>query len=224
MNKLDIRSTYRRYVQKLGRRHSHGRAMEVAIGGEFEAFGIVEREILIQYGLQPDGYVIDVGCGSGRLAKPLSEYLRGAYLGIDIVPDLVAYAKQLVKRDDWRFEIADGLEIPERTGRADIVCFFSVFTHLLHEHPFAYLKDAPRVLQPGGCIVFSSLGFAMSNYLAVLESNVSDIDGQHHLNMFFGRDAIVPPGRTHLGSRSWRFTTATSRMYAAEPGYSTMAR
>jgi SAM-dependent methyltransferase len=198
MDKLDIRSTYRRYVQKLGRRHTHGRAMEVAIGGEFEAFGIIEREILIQYGLQPDGYVVDVGCGSGRLAKPLSEYLRGPYLGIDIVPDLIAYAKNLVKRDDWRFEVAEGFRISERDNRADVVCFFSVFTHLLHEQSFAYLKEARRVLKPGGRIVFSFLEFAMPNHWAVFETNVADIDGKHHLNMFFGRDAIAA-WAAHLG-------------------------
>jgi SAM-dependent methyltransferase len=191
MEKLDIRSTYRRYVQKLGRRHSRRRAMELAIGGQFEAFGIIEREILIQYGLRPDGYVVDVGCGSGRLAKPLSEYLRGPYLGIDIVPELVSFARDLVKREDWRFEVAKGLTIPERDGRADMVCFFSVFTHLLHEQSFAYLSEARRVLKSGGRIVFSFLEFAMPNHWAVFESNLADIDGQHHLNMFFGRDAIA---------------------------------
>ena len=59
----------------------------LAIGGQFEACGIIEREILIQYGLRPDDYVVDVGCGSGRLAKPLADYLRGPYLGIDVVPE-----------------------------------------------------------------------------------------------------------------------------------------
>jgi trans-aconitate methyltransferase len=51
--------------------------MEMAVGGQFEAFGILMRELLIQTGLERDGYVIDVGCGSGRLAKPLSQYLSG---------------------------------------------------------------------------------------------------------------------------------------------------
>jgi SAM-dependent methyltransferase len=190
MNKLDIRSTYQSFVNTLGRRHDRDRAMQVAIGSQFKAFGIVERQILIQYGLQPDGYVIDVGCGSGRLAKPLSEYLRGPYLGIDIVPELLDYARDLVARPDWRFEVAPGLTIPERKERADTVCFFSVFTHLLHEQSFAYLQEARRVLKPGGCIVFSFLEFAIPCHWDVFETNIADIGGQHHLNMFMGRDAI----------------------------------
>lgn len=44
--------------------------MSAAIGGEFEAMGLIERDLLISQGLQPDGFVIDVGCGSGPVLKP----------------------------------------------------------------------------------------------------------------------------------------------------------
>jgi SAM-dependent methyltransferase len=190
-NKLDITATYRKFVQTLGRRYKHDVAMKTAVGGQFEAFGVIEREILVQYGLKPDDYVIDVGCGSGRLAKPLSSFLRGRYLGIDVVPDLVDFARNLVQRPDWRFEIAAGLEIPEKNERADMVCFYSVFTHLLHEQSFVYLREAKRVLKQGGRIVFSFLEFAMPNHWAVFESNIGSIGGDAHLNMFMSRDGIT---------------------------------
>jgi SAM-dependent methyltransferase len=190
VNKLDIRSGYRGLVGRLLRFHSRDKAMHLAIGGEFEAFGIVERSLLIDYGLQPDDYVIDVGCGSGRLSKPLSEYLHGPYLGIDIVPDLVDYARDLVGRRDWRFEVATGLEIPERDNRAQVVCFFSVFTHLLHEQSYAYLKEARRVLAPGGTIVISFLEFAIPSHWAVFEGMVADIGGREQLNVFMSRDGL----------------------------------
>src|SRR6185436_8715576 len=115
-NKLDITATYRQFVQQLSEKHSRDKAMQKAPGGEFEAIGILERELLIQCGLKPDGYLIDVGCGSGRLAKPLAEYLSGMYLGIDVVPDMLDYARTLAGREDWRFEIASGLAIPEKAG------------------------------------------------------------------------------------------------------------
>ncbi len=190
MNRLDFRTGYAGLVKRLRRRHSRDRAVRLAIGGQFEAFGIVERAILVQYGLQPDDYVIDVGCGSGRLAKPLAEYLRGAYLGIDIMPDLVDYARELVPRPDWRFEVAAGLEIPERDGRAQMVCFFSVFTHLLHEQSYTYLEEARRVLAPGGRVVFSFLEFAVPSHWTVFETNVRRIGGEHPLDMFMSRDGI----------------------------------
>jgi SAM-dependent methyltransferase len=189
--KLDFHKTYPKLVRSLKKQHTIDQAMKLAVGGEFEAIGIIERELLIQFGLRKDGYVIDVGCGSGRLAKPLSEYLVGKYLGIDIVPELVGYARHLVQRPDWRFEIAQGLSIPEEDGRADMVCFFSVFTHMLHEQSFVYLQEAKRVLKPGGKIIFSFLEFTNPSNWTVFESNIKSINSDDHpLNMFIGRDAI----------------------------------
>jgi SAM-dependent methyltransferase len=189
-NKLDFRTTYTRVTRSFIAKHGLHQAMRLAIGGEFDSFGILEHETLIQYGLQPDGYVVDVGCGSGRLAKPLSQYLTGKYLGIDIVPELVNYARNLVARPDWRFEIASGFHIPEQDSQADMVCFFSVFTHLLHEQSYVYLQEAKRVLKPGGKIIFSFLDFAIPCHWTVFEANVRDIGGEYPLNMFMSRDAI----------------------------------
>ena len=189
MSKLKLGEAYRDFVRTLGRRHSTERAMSLAVGGEFEAVGTLEREILIRFGLQPSDYVIDVGCGSGRLAKPLSAYLTGPYLGLDIVPELVEHARGLVGRPDWRFEIAGGLEIPERAGYADFVCFFSVITHLLHEQSYHYLRDARRVLKPGARLVVSFLEFAIPSHWNVFQSMLEDRAGTH-LNMFVEREAL----------------------------------
>lgn len=188
--RLDFHKTYPKIVESLKKQFSFDQAMKIAVGGEFEAIGAVERELLIQLGLKKDGYLVDVGCGSGRLAKPLSEYLAGKYLGIDIVPELVDYARQLVQRPDWRFEIAKGLSIPEKDGKADMICFFSVFTHLLHEQTYIYLQEARRVLKPGGKIVFSFLEFSFPGHWVVFESNVSNVYSDKPLNMFMSRDAI----------------------------------
>jgi ubiquinone/menaquinone biosynthesis C-methylase UbiE len=189
--KSDFRTMYTNLVSSLKKQFTFDQAMELAVGGEFEAIGILERELLIQCGLRKDGYVIDVGCGSGRLAQPLSQYLVGKYLGIDIVPELVDYARQLVQRPDWRFEVAQGLDIPEDDRKADMVCFFSVFTHLLHEQSYIYLREAKRVLKSGGKIVFSFLEFSFPGHWAIFESNISTLHSDSHpLNMFISRDAI----------------------------------
>jgi ubiquinone/menaquinone biosynthesis C-methylase UbiE len=114
-------------------------AMQIAVRGDFDAIGGIELALLRVYGLGSDGYLIDVGCGSGRLAKPLSAYLRGRFSGFDLVSDLVEYARETVRPPDWRFETISHISIPEPDGCADMVCFFSVFTHLLHEHSYRYL-------------------------------------------------------------------------------------
>ena len=197
--RLDFHRSYPRFMRSLTKRYPLDEAMKRSVGGEFEAIGILERELLIQSGLGKDGYVIDVGCGSGRLAKPLSEYLTGRYLGIDIVPEMVDYARQLVQRPDWRFEVAKGLSIPERDGTADMVCFFSVFTHLLHEQTYVYLREAKRVLKPDGRIVFSFLEFAVPSHWVPFELSVNEKTPERNpLNMFISRDAIKA-WAAHLG-------------------------
>jgi SAM-dependent methyltransferase len=188
--KSDLAKSYSSFVASLKERFGSQDAMRQAIGAEFDSFGVLERQVLIQYGLRPDHYVIDVGCGSGRLAKPLSQYLQGPYLGIDLVPELLDHARELVERPDWRFELAPGLTIPEKDGAADFVCFFSVFTHLLHEQSYSYLLEAKRVLKPSGKIIFTFLEFAMACHWDVFAANLEEAHREHPLNMFLSRDAV----------------------------------
>lgn len=190
-SKTDFRKSHRRLFQLLRVTLSVEDAARTAVGGEFDATGRLERETLIHHGLQPHHYLIDVGCGSGRLAKPLAEYLTGPYLGIDVVPDLLAYARTLVPRPDWRFEAARGVTIPEEDGKADMVCFFSVLTHLLHEESFLYLREAKRVLKPGGRIVLSFLDYRIPFGWAVFETNLKDVGiGAQPLNAFISIDML----------------------------------
>jgi SAM-dependent methyltransferase len=165
--------------------------MKMAVGSDFEAIGLLEVDVLKAAGLRPEGYVVDVGCGFGRLAIPLARYLNGGYLGIDIVPDLVAYARRQVARPDWRFKVARGLTIPVKDGAADVVCFFSVFTHLLHEQSFSYLREAARATKPGGAIVVSFLEFAIPGHWEVFETTLRrPPTDTSPLNVFLSRDAL----------------------------------
>lgn len=191
-SKTDFRNTHRKQFEILRGAHSLDKAVKLAVGGEFDAIGVVLREALIQHGLQKDHYVIDVGCGSGRLAKPLSEYLTGKYLGIDVIPQLLDYARKLVARPDWRFEMAQGLTIPEADAQADMVCFFSVLTHLLHEESFVYLREAKRVLKPGGKILLSFLDFRIASHWDIFESdNLKGIGvNSQPLNVFISMDML----------------------------------
>ena len=165
-------------------------AMETAVGGNYRGFGILQRQIVFQNGLNPDGYLIDIGCGSGRTAYALRAFAELRYLGIDVVESLLAYATAMCERPDWRFEKTTGLTIPETDGVADMVSAFSLFTHLLHEESFAYLAEARRVLKPGGVIVFSFLDFAVEDHWDVFLTCVDRIGVPGHLNQFIDTTAI----------------------------------
>jgi SAM-dependent methyltransferase len=88
--------------------------------------------------------------------------------------------------------------IPAPSATADIVCFFSVFTHLRHEQSYCYLEEARRVLRPTGRIIFSFLEFGIGSHWAVFEQNVAQIGAGAPLNQFISRDGIAAWAR-HLG-------------------------
>ena len=148
--------------------------MSLAVGGDYEVMGEALRERLVRFGLQPNDYLIDVGCGSGRVAfafsrSPWRDSLR--YLGIDIVPAMLEFATQKCEQPRWRFELVTEPKIPEADGIADMVCLFSVFTHLMQEESYLYLEEARRVLRPGGRIVVSYLDIADPNQWKIFEAN-----------------------------------------------------
>ena len=186
----------------ISRNHAFGdeRGPEMAVGGEFYAFGVVEREMLRHYGLTDETYLVDVGCGSGRLSQALARSHKGRYLGIDIVPALVKHAEVEASRPDWRFETVDKIGIPEIDGAADMVCMFSVLTHLLHEQSYLYLEEAKRVLRSGGTIVISFLEFAMASHWAVFESTLQShrTMQEEPLNTFIERN-VFECWAAHLG-------------------------
>src|SRR4030095_9791735 len=183
--------SYPEFIERLKREHGHDRAMEAAIGRHFDPVGEILRVFLIQNGLLPQHYLVDVGCGAGRLAKHLANYLTRDYLGTDVVPDLVDHARELAGRPDWRFEAVRDIFIPERDSRADFVVFFSVFTHLGHEDSYRYLTEAARVARPGGRIVFTFLEFAVERPWAFFETalDTTCADAQPAI-VFLSRDAI----------------------------------
>lgn len=77
--------------------------------------------------------VLDVGCGTGRLAE-----LCESYVGVDINPNAVEYARREGRE---AYTINGPEDLPE--GSFDYTTFFSVFTHIAHEDRMAYLRAAP---------------------------------------------------------------------------------
>ncbi len=195
---FNFRRVYTNWFNALkGQGRTDEQAAYLTVGGEVELFGLLERELLRGFGLQPNHYLIDVGCGSGRLTKALASYLTGHYLGIDVVPELLAYAQRNGK-PHWRFEVTTGQIIPEQDAQADMICFFSVLTHLLHEQSYIYLREAKRVLKPGGKVVLSFMEFGCPEHWSVFEAAIAQIGMDLPLYVFMSRDGIEA-WAAHLG-------------------------
>jgi len=182
--------TYEQMVAAMLRSLPREEAMERAVGGAYESLGVLEHALLLGLGLRPDHAVIDVGCGSGRLAVQLARYAPLRYLGVDVVPALLDYARAKTARPDFSFRHIDHIALPAADGSADFVVFFSVFTHLLHEESYVYLSEAKRVLKPDGLAVFSFLEFSDPGAWKVFEAGqawVRDRSLAGHLNVFLNR-------------------------------------
>jgi len=70
--------------------HGLEEAMSLIVGGHYGSIGILESSALITQGLRPEHNVVDVGCGSGRLAFALSKYLTGKFQGTDVLQRALA--------------------------------------------------------------------------------------------------------------------------------------
>lgn len=190
-NRLDALESWllvRRWIDE----HGFDRTMELAVGGD-DRFGDCELAALDHFGFRDGDYLIDVGCGSGRLTRRIAKLPACRYLGTDINRAMVNHARATCGRSDFRFARIDGLKIPEEDGKADVVAFFSVGTHLLNEEFFVYLEEARRVLRPGGRIVFSFLDLKQISTRATFMTMVQTARVGRRvkpLNIFFGPDAI----------------------------------
>jgi SAM-dependent methyltransferase len=118
-------------------------------------------------GLRPDETVLEPGCGTGRIAVALAEYLsaEGSYDGFDVVSEAVDWCKANIapEHPNFRFRHVDvrnpaynpdgaldpsefAFPYPDRSF--DFVLLTSVFTHMLPEDVRHYLSEIRRVLRP----------------------------------------------------------------------------
>lgn len=137
-------------------------------GGNFVGVGDHFLKTLIRHGLQPDMSVLDIGCGQGRMARPLVEYLsrNGSYTGLDIVASGIDWCqREYADLENFTFLHADvhnknynpggsvlakDYRLPFETDSFDLIFLTSVFTHMFAEDMENYLAEISRVLKPGG--------------------------------------------------------------------------
>ena len=181
---------YRRLVDDLVAAKPLAEAMTLAIGGD-DWVGDIELAVLDRYELAEESYVINVGCGSGRLTRRLAKLPRLRYLGTDVNQELLFYAEITSGRSDFRYATVQSTGIPEVDDCADLVAFFSVGTHMMNEEFYLYLREARRVLKKKGRIVFSFLDLRTPHGRTVFEQTSRMVEAGHrlgHLNVFMARD------------------------------------
>lgn len=138
--------------------------------GDFRAIGAEFLGHLVRIGeLRPLDRVLDIGCGIGRLAAPLTQYLapQATYLGLDPAREGIAWCRNAITSiyPNFRFRHIDvahslynpdgllrgaSLVLPVGDRSVDLAAMISVVTHLPPDEVTNYCRELARVLALGG--------------------------------------------------------------------------
>jgi len=146
-----------------------------------------DLKFLLKYSTKGDK-VLDLGCGNGRLFEALKG--RGVdYVGVDNAQELVKIARE--KYPQARFETADGLSLPFRNNAFDKVYSIAVLHHIpSQELRQQFLKEAQRVLRPGGLLILTVWKLGQKQGLKLLfKFSFLKIIGKNKMD--FG-DVLIP--------------------------------
>jgi ubiquinone/menaquinone biosynthesis C-methylase UbiE len=102
--------------------------------------------------LPPGARVLEVGCGTGAVTRVLATWPgMGEAIGVDPSPVFVARARELARGlPALAFEEADGRSLPFGADTFDAVVFHTTLCHV--PEPDVMVRNAVRVLRPGGCL------------------------------------------------------------------------
>jgi cyclopropane fatty-acyl-phospholipid synthase-like methyltransferase len=135
---------------------------------EFLAVGNRLAELMVEAGLEDTDRVLDIGCGSGRIAASLANVLTtGRYEGFDVDKSRIAWAKAHIELPQFTFrhvkvknamysrrsrKRGSDFTFPYPDGSFDFAIATSLFTHLAPDDAAHYLRETARVLDTGGTL------------------------------------------------------------------------
>ena len=176
----------------------------------------VSAELLRIANLQPGARVLDVGCGTGLVARRAAETVGngGSVVGIDLSPEMIAMAASVPVAADvpieWQQGDATALPFPDRSF--DVV--LCQMTLMFIEDRLGALREMRRVLANGGRVLVNTPGPIQPTFelmeKAIVEHVSPDLAG--FVRMVF---SMHDPDALHTLLEAAGFEDVATTTYAA---------
>jgi len=150
-----------------------------------------ELTFLFEDYLTEDEKVLDLGCGNGRWFK-LFQKKKIDYIGVDFSERLIKIAKR--NYPQTKFQTADILKLPFSNNYFDKIYSIAVLHHIPSEElRLKSLKEAKRVLRPGGILILTTWKFHEKKELSLLfKYTILKLIGKSNLDF---KDVLEPWGK-----------------------------
>jgi 2-polyprenyl-3-methyl-5-hydroxy-6-metoxy-1,4-benzoquinol methylase len=116
---------------------------------------VLETADKIMSFLGKERFILDVGCGTGRLSIPLAE-AGNAVVGLDLSKRSLLTARNWAKRKNVKLDLVVGAmeNLPFKAHFDGLICFYSLE---FASDPFKALKEFKRVIKERGSLIVSLL-------------------------------------------------------------------
>ena len=123
-------------------------------------------------GIKPEDTFLEIGCGVGRVGRVLAPFVK-AWIGCDVSANMLGLAgRRLLGLTNTRLQEISGFDLrPIADNSVDVVYTTVVFMHLEEWDRYNYVREARRVLRPGGRFYCDNVDLASPRGWAVFEDS-----------------------------------------------------
>jgi glycosyltransferase involved in cell wall biosynthesis/predicted TPR repeat methyltransferase len=186
---------------------------------EFEISGTADANLLLRHiGTIDPGTVLDIGCGIGRVMKPLAT-LAKTVVGVDTAKEMIQKAGEYLRDiDNKELHHVNGCNTTLAARSFDLIYSIIVFMHIPKEAFAGWLMEAGRLLKEDGIFWFQVYGeFAGKETLpqdcrtvdgrvrAYSEKDIRDLAGEYFREIEVFKDPL-----DRYGGKYWYFCICRS--------------